>query len=186
MAKSVKKVTNQADLILGLILHPIRWRIVQAFIGRSQLSARQVCEILVDVPPASVYRHFQKLAQAEFITVVSEKPVRGTMEKFYALQEEDLEVPTDELSKLTHEDHRRYFSLFVMSLLSDFDRYLQQETIDLRKDGVKYDRITLNLSPEERKQLAESLRDALQPFLQKQLTKKRKRFSFSTIVLPGE
>jgi predicted ArsR family transcriptional regulator len=186
MAKSVKKVSNKADLILGLILHPIRWRIIQAFIGRPQLSARQVCEILVDVPPASIYRHFQKLAQAEFITVVSEKPVRGTMEKFYALQEEDIEVPTDELRKLSHEDHRRYFSLFAMSLLTDFDRYLQQETIDLRKDGVKYDQITLNLSSEEREQLAESLRSALQPFLQKKPTKKRKRFSFSTIFMLGE
>jgi Helix-turn-helix domain len=182
MSKSTNKINSKADLIL----HPIRWRILQSFVGRAELSARQVCAILTDVPQATLYRQFQKLAQAELITVVAEKSVRGTVEKTYALHEQNIELSSAELKELSHEDHQRYFTLFVVSLLADFDRYLQRDHIDLAQDGVGYRQIAINLSMEELVQLTQTLKGALQPFLQKKLTKKRQRFLFSTIVMPGE
>jgi DNA-binding PadR family transcriptional regulator len=180
MATSPKKISSKADLIL----HPIRWRILQSFVGRTELSARQVGAILTDVPPATLYRQFQKLAQAELITVVTEKSVRGTVEKIYALQEQNVELSPAELQELSHADHQRYFTLFVVSLLADFDRYLQRDQIDLTLDGVGYRQVAINLSMEELAQLSIALRDTLQPFLQKKLTQKRQRFLFSTIVMP--
>jgi DNA-binding PadR family transcriptional regulator len=180
MTESTDKLKSKADLIL----HPIRWRIIQSFVGRSELSARQVCAILTDVPPATLYRQFQKLAQAELITVVAEKSVRGTVEKIYALQEQNVELSPAELKKLSHEDHQRYFTLFVVSLLADFDRYLQQDVIDLAQDGVGYRQVAINLSVEELGELTQALQGALKPFLQQKLTKKRQRFLFSTIVMP--
>jgi DNA-binding PadR family transcriptional regulator len=180
MTESTDKLKSKADLIL----HPIRWRIIQSFVGRSELSARQVCAILTDVPPATLYRQFQKLAKAELITVVAEKSVRGTVEKIYALQEQNVELSPAELKKLSHEDHQRYFTLFVVSLLADFDRYLQQDVIDLAQDGVGYRQVAINLSVEELGELTQALQGALKPFLQQKLTKKRQRFLFSTIVMP--
>jgi DNA-binding PadR family transcriptional regulator len=180
MTKSTDKISSKADLIL----HPIRWRILQAFSSRLQLSVRQVGEILPDVPQATLYRQFQKLAQAELITVVAEKSVRGTVEKKYALQEQNVELSADELQALSHEEHQRYFSLFVVSLLADFDRYLQRDEIDFVRDGVGYRQVAINLSPEELSEFSKALQSAMQPFLQQRLTKKRRRFLFSTILMP--
>ncbi len=182
MTKSEHKVSSKADLIL----HPIRWRILQALVGRSQLSAHQVCELLTDVPQATLYRQFQKLAQAELITVVTEKSVRGTIEKTYALQERNIELSPAELKKLSHDDHQRYFTLFVVSLLADFERYLQREEIDLAQDGVGYRQVAIYLSVEELTQLEQVLKAALQPFLKQKSAKRRQRFLFSTIMMPGE
>jgi DNA-binding transcriptional ArsR family regulator len=173
---------NQADLIL----HPVRLRILQAFIGDRRLSARQLCEILPDVPQATLYRHFHKLAQAGILTVAEERPIRGTVEKFYSLQEQNAELLPEELKALSREDHQRYFTTFVATLLTDFEQYLQREEIDLVRDGVGYRQVALYLSDEELDQLTQALNDALTPFLKKKPSKRRKRFLLSSIFMPGD
>jgi DNA-binding transcriptional ArsR family regulator len=173
---------NHADLIL----HPVRLRILQAFIGDRHLSARQLCEMLPDVPQATLYRHFQKLTQAKILTVVEERPIRGTVEKFYRLQAQNAEVSPEVLAALSREDHQRYFTTFIAALLADFERYLQRDDIDLVRDGVGYRQVALYLSEAELIQLAQSLNEALQPFLQQKPSKRRKRVLLSSILIPGD
>jgi DNA-binding transcriptional ArsR family regulator len=169
-----------------LVLHPIRLRILQAFIGDRRLSARQLCELLPDIPQATLYRHFHKLTKAELLVVVEERPIRGTVEKFYILQEQHAEIATAELATLSRDDHQRYFTTFVATLLTDFEHYLQQDEIDLERDGVGYRQIALYLSKTELTQLTESLNQALKPFLEQKPSKRRKRMLLSSILMPGE
>lgn len=173
---------NKADLIL----HPIRLRILQAFIGDLHLSPRQLCEILSNVPQATLYRHFNKLTQAGILTVVAERPARGTVEKFYSLQEQNAELSPEELAVLSREDHQQYFTAFIATLLTGFEQYLQRDEIDPVKDGVGYRQVALHLSEEELAQLAQSLNEALKPFLKKKPSKRRKRFLLSSILVPGD
>lgn len=169
-----------------LVLHPIRLRILQAFIGDRRLSARQLCALLPDVPQATLYRHFQKLTQAEILVVVEERPIRGTVEKFYLLQEQHAEIPPAELATLSRDDHQRYFTTFIATLLTDFEHYLQQDDIDLERDGVGYRQIALYLSKTEFTQLTQSINQALKPFLEQKPSKRRKRMLLSSILMPGE
>jgi DNA-binding transcriptional ArsR family regulator len=169
-----------------LILHPIRLRILQAFIGDRQLSPRQLCEILSDVPQATLYRHFNKLTQAGILTVVAERAVRGTVEKFYSLQEQNAELSSQDLAVLSREDHQRYFIAFIATLLTEFEQYLQRDEIDLEKDGVGYRQVALHLSEEELEQLTQSLHETLKPFLENKPSKQRERFLLSSILIPGD
>ncbi|MBD2253831.1 helix-turn-helix domain-containing protein [Nostoc parmelioides] len=169
-----------------LILHPVRLKILQAFVGDRHLSARQLCEILPDIPQATLYRHFQKLVQAELLTVVAEHPIRGTVEKFYSLQEQNTELLPEELAALTGADHQRHFTAFVVSLLTEFEAYLQRDEIDLVKDGVGYRQIALHLSDEELAELTQSLNQVLVKFLHQKPSKQRKRFLLSSILIPGD
>lgn len=155
-------------------------------IGDRHLSARQLCEILPDVPQATLYRHFQKLTQAGILTVVEERPIRGTVEKLYALQEQNTELSPEEIAALSREDHQRYFTTFIATLLTDFEQYLQRENIDLVRDGVGYRQVALHLSEEELAQLTEALNRTLKPFLQKKPSKRRQRFLLSSILMPGD
>jgi AcrR family transcriptional regulator len=173
---------NTADLIL----HPIRLRILQTFIGDRRLSARQVCALLPDVSQATLYRHFQKLTQAKILVVIEERPIRGTVEKFYILQEQRAEIAPAELATLSRDDHQRYFATFMAILLSDFEHYLQQDDIDLERDGVGYRQIALYLSKTELTQLTKSINQALKPFLEQKPSKRRKRMLLSSIFIPGE
>lgn len=174
--------SDKADLIL----HPIRLRILQAFIGDRHLSPRQLCEILPDVSQATLYRHFNKLTQTGVLVVVAERPVRGTVEKFYRLQEQHTELSPEDLAVLSREDHQRYFTTFVATLLTDFEQYLQRDDIDLARDGVGYRQVALHLSEEELSELTQSLNEALKPFLKNKSSKRRKRFLLSSILMPGD
>ncbi len=169
-----------------LILHPIRLRILQAFIGDRHLSPRQLCQMLPDVPQATLYRHFNKLAQAGILIVAAERPVRGTVEKFYSLNEPNAELLPEDIAVLSREDHQRYFTAFIATLLTGFEQYLQRDEINLVKDGVGYRQVALHLSEEELAQLAQSLNEALKPFLKKKPSKRRQRFLLSSILMPGD
>jgi hypothetical protein len=69
-----------------LLLHPVRLRIVKAFLGDRALTTRQLACELPDVPAASVYRHVGRLAEAEVLHVVAERRVRGITERTYMLR----------------------------------------------------------------------------------------------------
>ncbi|HEY2693839.1 MAG TPA: helix-turn-helix domain-containing protein, partial [Pseudonocardiaceae bacterium] len=62
-----------------LLLHPVRLRIVKAFLGDRVLTTAQLAAELDDVPPGSVYRHVGLLTKAGVLHVVAERRVRGTV-----------------------------------------------------------------------------------------------------------
>lgn len=70
------------------MLHPVRLRILQAFRGRSAMTARELAERLADVPQATLYRHLGALTDGGVLRVVEERRVRGAVERVFALPEE--------------------------------------------------------------------------------------------------
>ena len=68
-----------------LLLHPLRLRIVQTFLGDRQLTTGQLLAEIDGIPPATLYRQVATLAKAGVLTVVGERQVRGTVERTYAL-----------------------------------------------------------------------------------------------------
>ena len=69
-----------------LLLHPVRLRIVKAFLGDRALTTGQLAAELDDVPPGSLYRHVALLAKAGVLQVVAERRVRGAVERTYTLR----------------------------------------------------------------------------------------------------
>jgi DNA-binding transcriptional ArsR family regulator len=59
-----------------LLLHPVRLRILRAFLGDRALTTTELRTELPDVPPASLYRHVARLADGGVLSVVAERRVR--------------------------------------------------------------------------------------------------------------
>ena len=172
--------TSRADLIL----HPVRMRLLVA-LARRQLTARQLSELLPDIPQATLYHHLGTLTRAGLLRVVSEHQVRGTVEKVYAITDDNATLSPADLAGASREDHLRYFTIFVAMLLGDFARYLQQDApIDLLADGVGYRETPFYLSDDEFLQAAAALNRVLLPFLENQPSSNRRRRLFTTIVFP--
>src|SRR5215472_7084155 len=93
---------------VDLILHPVRLRLLGA-LARRQLTAHQLSERLPDIPQATLYHHLGKLTQAGLLRVVSERQVRGAVEKRYALDEDSVVLGPADLEDASREDHLRYF-----------------------------------------------------------------------------
>src|SRR6516165_2569520 len=107
-----------------LLLHPVRLRIIQAFLGDRALTTAQLRDELPDVPPASLYRHIARLVDGGVLSVVAERRVRGALERTYVLRVAAASINLQELEQRTQEDHRQAFMAFMAGLLGDFDRYL--------------------------------------------------------------
>ena len=69
-----------------LLLHPVRLRIVQAFLGDRALTTTALREELADIPPTSLYRQVARLVAAGVLMVVAERRVRGAVERTYVLR----------------------------------------------------------------------------------------------------
>jgi predicted ArsR family transcriptional regulator len=141
---------------------------------------------LSDVPQASLYRHIRTLADAGVLAVVDQRPARGTPQRVYALVEGAANVAPEDLARATPEDHLRYFTVFLASLLDDFGRYLQREAVDFVADGVGYRQIPLELSDQEFAELAGRLNAALAPVIANRPRPDRKRRMLTTVVMPTE
>src|SRR5437899_614102 len=121
-----------------LLLHPIRLRIIQAFVPPKRLTAQAIGAMLPDVPPATLYRHLNTLTRGGVLAVVERRQVRGTTEKVYALLAGGTHLSPSDLAAASKEDHLRYFTTFVATLLGDFARYLERDHADFVADGVGY------------------------------------------------
>jgi hypothetical protein len=167
-----------------LLLHPVRLRIVQAFLPDRELTTGQLRDELPDVPGASLYRHVATLVDGEMLEVVTERKVRGTFERTYRLNLANLRVTGEQAAAMDTDAHRRAFMTFVASLLGDLDRYLAREEIDFARDGVGYTQVVLNLSDAEVDELAAELREVLNRRVALPPGPGRARRLLSTIVMP--
>jgi DNA-binding transcriptional ArsR family regulator len=172
--------TSRADLIL----HPVRMRLLVTLVHR-QLTARQLSALVPDVPQATLYHHLGTLTRAGLLRVVSERPVRGAVEKVYTLADEHATLSPADLAHASDEDNLRYFTTYVSALLGDFARYLRQDApIDLFADGVSYRATPFYLSDDEFAEAAAALQQAMLPFLRNEPAPNRRRRLFTVIVFP--
>ena len=169
-----------------LLLHPVRLRIIQAFLGDRALTTSDLRAELQDVPLASLYRHIARLVDAGVLSVVSERRVRGALERTYVLRLAAATINLDELERMTREDHRQAFMAFVAGLLAAFDRYLSHENIDLLRDGVTYRMAGLWLDDAELAELARDMTRVFQPRLANPPRPGRRRRILGTVLIPGE
>jgi hypothetical protein len=169
-----------------LLLHPVRLRIVQAFLGDRTLTTADLHEALPDVPVASLYRHVGLLADAGVLEVAGERKVRGAAERSYRLVVEAASV--DDAADLTAEDHGRAFTTFVAALLADFQRYLGRVggSPDLLADRVGYRQVGVWVTDEEFDELVADLAAVLRPRMAHRPDGTRRRRLITTVHLPAD
>jgi hypothetical protein len=136
-----------------LILHPVRLRILQAFLGGRRLTTGDLVRELPDVPQAGLYRHVARLAEGGVLGVVSERQVRGAVERTYALRQENAWLDADAFAALGRTGQSVAFATFAAALMAAYDRYLAAGEAaggtDPARDGVSYSMNAWWLTDEE-------------------------------------
>jgi len=122
----VLKINNMASQKLDLIFHPVRLRLLQVLFN-ARLTTQEIADLLPSTPKSSIYRHLKLLLDEKLVLVVDTRPVKGILEKVYTL-EQTPHLTHDDLQNLTKEDHMRFFTLYVASLLGGFSDYLETTT----------------------------------------------------------
>lgn len=170
---------------VDLLLHPVRIRIIQALLDGSTLTTKQLKTQLTDVPSASLYRHIATLSDAGVLVVTSERPVRGTVEREYALHMPSASIGPDEARALSLDDHRRAFTAYAGVLLADFNRYIDDADADPVGDGVSFTQTALWLSDDEVAALRQQLAAVLEPMSTHGPGNGRTKRMLSTVLMPA-
>lgn len=168
-----------------LLLHPVRLRVVQALAGGRRRSAGELAEELGDVPQATLYRHVRTLTDAGVLAVVEERAARGTPRRVLALAEGAGSLSAEDLAEATREDHLRFFTVFLASLLDDFGRYLDAGAPDFAADGVGYRQVPLELTDPELAELSGRFGAALAPVVGNRPGPGRRRRMLTTVLMPA-
>jgi Helix-turn-helix domain len=168
-----------------LLLHPVRLRIVQAFLGDRALTTTQLRAELPDVPAGSLYRHVARLVDRGVLSVVGERRVRGAVERTYILRTAAAHIGPAEAARMTADEHRAAFLAFVAGLIGDADRYLARGAIDPARDGASYNLAAMWLDDAEFTVFLRELVTLVQPLLANAQKTGRKRRILATILLPG-
>ncbi|MBN6187337.1 helix-turn-helix domain-containing protein [Aneurinibacillus sp. BA2021] len=172
------------DAKADLLLHPVRMRIIQTVAARESMTVQQMAEKLPDIPQATLYRHLNKLLAGGVLTVVEQRQIRGAVEKVYALERQGANLTLEDLRTATTDDHMRYFTTFLAVLMSEYGRYLDQDSFDLAGDGVMYRQAALHLSDEEFMEFLQELTAVYKKASEKKPGKGRRQRNIATIIIP--
>jgi hypothetical protein len=168
-----------------LLLHPVRLRIVKAFLGDRALTTAQLAAELNDVPAGSLYRHVSRLTGAGVLQVVAERRVRGAVERTYALRLFAARIGPDEAAAMTPDEHAQAFMAYIAGLLADFDRYLAAGKPDPLRDGADYRVAAMWLTDAEFADFLRDLAAIAQPRLANAPGEGRRRRMLYSVMLPG-
>jgi len=168
-----------------LLLHPVRLRIVKAFLGDRALTTSQLAAELDDVPAGSLYRHIALLTKAGVLQVVAERRIRGAVERTYTMRLLAAQIQPGEIRTMNLEEHAQAFMAYIAGLLGDFDRYLATAPADPVRDGADYRVGALWLTDGEFTDLLLDLRDVFQSRLANAPGNGRRRRMLYTVFLPG-
>jgi hypothetical protein len=166
-----------------LLLHPIRLRILEAFLGDRKLTTADLRAELDDISAASLYRHVAFLVEGGVLDVVGERRVRGAVERTYVLR--NPRRITEDVLAMTPEEHKRAFFGYVAALIADFDRYVTRPDADLLHDGVGYRIAAMWLDDAELNAFLKGYANLVRPLLDNPATPGRKRRILRTVLLPG-
>ena len=168
-----------------LLLHPVRLRILQAFLGDRALTTTQLGAELGDVPAGSLYRHVALLTKAGVLQVVSERKVRAVVERTYTLGIFAAQIQPDEVAAMTPEQHFQAFMAYVAGLMANAERYMSTGTPDVVRDGAAYRMAAMWLTDAELAEFMRDFRAAFQSRLANAPGNGRRRRMVYTVLLPA-
>jgi DNA-binding transcriptional ArsR family regulator len=171
--------------LLSCILHPVRMRIIQALMKNKKMTVQQIAKELPEVPQATLYRHLNKLVKAKAIVVVEENKIRGVVERVYGIEADPYAVAAKDLSEQGKAEHVNLFYQFLMTLLGDFERYLDSGNVDLMRDGVMFRSAAMYASDEEYKEFLKDYIKALDKIRDNGPSPERRLRKITTILMPN-
>ncbi|MEN6328316.1 MAG: helix-turn-helix domain-containing protein [Syntrophomonas sp.] len=116
--------------MIDVMLNPVRIRIIQELAIGGNTTATELCEKISDIPRTTMYRHINILLDNNIISVVSEKKIRGSLERTLALNKEELSQQN------TLEKASQNALGFLMNRYAKFHNYFNSENPAPAKDKI--------------------------------------------------
>lgn len=174
--------SRRRESVIDVVLHPVRLRILQE-VAQHDVTTAQLREVLPDVTPATLYRHVNALLEAEVLSVVAERKVRGAVERTLAAGPRPAQAGEHELEEMSGTQLRRAFLAFVGHLSGEVDRYLDGPADPVR-DGFGFGLTPVYLDEQDLADLQREMNELLEARYQRAAPGKR-RLTLGTVLVPS-
>jgi DNA-binding transcriptional ArsR family regulator len=126
-----------------ILLNPIRMRIIQNLSSGQSITATELCGKMSDIPRTTVYRHISILIDNNILSIVSEKRIRGSLERTIALN-----IPEIARHNTIENGAQNAFG-FLMTQYAKFHNYFHGENPDPTRDRIFLNNMVLMMSDAE-------------------------------------
>ena len=137
------------------MLNPVRMRIIHILATTPSITVTEVSEKMRDIPRTTIYRHVKILLENDILTVVSEKKIRGSLERTLSLNIAEIKKYN------TLENASQKVLIFLLKKYTQFNNYFLSDMVDTGKDQIFCNNTVLMLTDQEFDQFLIDLRDLL-------------------------
>ena len=137
------------------MLNPVRMRIIHILATTPSITVTEVSEKMRDIPRTTIYRHVKILLENDILTVVSEKKIRGSLERTLSLNIAEIKKYN------TLENASQNVLSFLLKKYTQFNNYFLSDMVDTGKDQIFCNNTVLMLTDQEFDQFLIDLRDLL-------------------------
>lgn len=162
-----------------ILLNPVRMRIIQELTIKQSITATELCEKISDIPRTTLYRHIKILVDSGILSIISEKKVRGSLERTLALNVVEI------AKNNTIENASQNAFGFLMNRYARFHNYFSGENPNPGKDKLFLNNTVLMMDDLEFDQFLSELRELLIKY-QFEAANERKARDISIISTPVE
>ncbi|HCS40830.1 MAG TPA: hypothetical protein DIW44_14765 [Anaerolineaceae bacterium] len=137
------------------MLNPVRMRIIHILATTPSITVTEVSKKMSDIPRTTIYRHVKILLENDILTVVSEKKIRGSLERTLSLNIAEIKKHN------TLENASQNVLSFLLKKYTQFNNYFLSDMVDTGKDQIFCNNTVLMLTDQEFDQFLIDLRDLL-------------------------
>lgn len=174
------------DKIMECITNPVRCKLLLEIYVKEQATAKHLFDTLGDIPQATLYRNLKKMLSDGILKVTEETPVRGTLEKTYALA---FDLVSDFETILAENSGTLYMQTFMQYFLEfakQFREYCKSPDMNIKEDMSGFSLSHLYLSDEELTELVKGISKGIREAEKNKPKAGRKLRTIGVIVSPPE
>lgn len=171
------------EKIIECISSPLKCRLLIEIMKQGEVTAKYLADKCSDIPQTTLYRNLKRMTADGLLKIVSETPIRGTVEKTYALAF-DSSNPQSMWGQNSGAMTMQMFFQYFLTFAKQFQTYCDTPGIDIKKDKSGFSLSHAYLTDDELKEVVSSISEIIYPLQENRPTPGRKLRTLGVIISP--
>lgn len=179
------KQNHLNEKLMACISNTSKCRLLIEIMKHEEVTAKYLASKCKDISQTTLYRSLKQMTNDGLLKVVDETPIRGTVEKTYALAFD----PSDPQSFFGEDSGTMYMQMFIQYILAfakQFQAYCDTPGIDIKKGKSGFTLSPLYLTDNELDNVIKSISKILYPLHDNNPTIERKLRTIGLIISPEQ
>ncbi|MCP1103330.1 hypothetical protein M2454_001418 [Aequitasia blattaphilus] len=171
---------------IDCLMNPIMGKIYMNLSGGKEMTAKQLAQLHPDIPQTTLYRYIKRMLTEGVIKTVKETPVRGTIERTYALAIDFKAGIASIVDDNSGEAYMALFMQYISGLTKLFGDYCKKSDIDIKGDISFFNAVPIYISDEELEEAIRQMDEIAAKIMENKPSKERKLRTLGTILTPPQ